>query len=131
MFVLEALRLGPVLVPRVPASAGDGPTELLGLIADEFRLFIVGFVFTLKLETLLLWSFGVLGPPARGNLVASPGLGDSGSWRKRGYLSRFWLDVLLFSSFWGRGAAVVIEESLLESAFLVGAGLRSGATEPP
>lgn len=71
MFVLEALRLGPALEPRVPASAGDGSTELLGLIADEFRLFIVGFVLTLDLETPLLWPFGVLG------------LDDSGSRRKR------------------------------------------------
>lgn len=62
---------GPVLVSRVPASAADGPTELLGLIADEFRFFIVGFVLTSELETPLLWPFGVLG------------LGDSGSWRKR------------------------------------------------
>jgi hypothetical protein len=83
MFGLEALRLGPVLVPRVPASAGDGPTELLGLIVDEFRLFIVGFVLTSELETHLLWSFGVLGPPARGNLVTFLGLGDGGSRRKR------------------------------------------------
>jgi hypothetical protein len=83
MFGLEALRLGPVLGPRVPASAGDGPTELLGLIADEFRLFIVGFVLTSELETLLLWPFGVLGLPTRDNLVTSPDLGNSGSRGKR------------------------------------------------
>jgi hypothetical protein len=52
MFGLEALRLGPVLVPRVPASTSDGPTELLGLIVDAFRLFIVGFVLKSELETL-------------------------------------------------------------------------------
>lgn len=115
MFVLEVLRLGLVLVLRVPVSAGDGSTELLSLIADEFRLFIVGFVLKSEPETLLLWSFGVLGPPAR---------------RKRWYLSPFWLDVLLLSSFWGRGAAAVVEEILLESAFLIGAGLCSRATEP-
>jgi hypothetical protein len=127
MFVLEGLRLGPVWVSRVAANR---PTDLLGVITDEFGFFIVGFVPPSELETLLLWPFGVLGPPARGNLLTSPGLGDSGSRRESWYLSTFWLDFLWLSPFGGRGNAVFVLESLLESAFLADAGLCSWNVEP-